>query len=428
MSTPIALWKQLEQQLRCQICQQYMEAPVSLKCGHVFCSLCIRRTIVNGSAKCPFCQQPAKTSDLRPSPSQHSLIELIRNAADGKFRKLVRSKLKASSRAEMDQQKTPKYRNNVVPRKRSGTITGMLGLGQPTSAAASSGDRGGEITSHKTGVTYGGKNNTAIVDMLRQEGLPVEKGKAADVRDIHVARHEEFCLRWDATVDAIKCGGQVKKTKADLVKEVMDWERRHKQASSSPTAGAAAAAAASSDLPPELQQQARMTPQELMAQLRKRMGRQKQEGQPEPEADKEMPPPPVGPPPAPPPPPHPQPKKRSHNEMVLEDDSTGLPGASQPAAAAAAAAAPAAAGGASSSGFAQDFGALLGDSHRHPQHPQQPPEKRPRTGGIDLSKVVDLTGDDEIKINAMSRRGRVVAPWHAIMGGGGRGHKKGRGR
>jgi hypothetical protein len=35
----------LEEQLLCPICSEYQENPFHLKCGHSFCSMCIRKTL-----------------------------------------------------------------------------------------------------------------------------------------------------------------------------------------------------------------------------------------------------------------------------------------------------------------------------------------------------------------------------------------------
>jgi hypothetical protein len=59
-----------EEQLRCPICQDFYDNPQILKCGHSFCSLCIRKHLdstINRdiSAICPTCREKAELFDLR---------------------------------------------------------------------------------------------------------------------------------------------------------------------------------------------------------------------------------------------------------------------------------------------------------------------------------------------------------------------------
>lgn len=56
--------KSIEKTLRCPICHATMRAPVLLsKCGHSFCSYCIRQTL-GFEQKCPLCKKGATESDL----------------------------------------------------------------------------------------------------------------------------------------------------------------------------------------------------------------------------------------------------------------------------------------------------------------------------------------------------------------------------
>jgi E3 ubiquitin-protein ligase RAD18 len=55
---------ELDAALRCQICKEFLKAPVLTTCGHIFCSICIRRTI-SDSNKCPVCLDETYESGLR---------------------------------------------------------------------------------------------------------------------------------------------------------------------------------------------------------------------------------------------------------------------------------------------------------------------------------------------------------------------------
>ncbi|CAG8589716.1 922_t:CDS:2 [Ambispora leptoticha] len=50
---------------RCPICKDFYEIPVLVDCGHSFCSLCIRRSIVASEAVCPICHVAIKESQFR---------------------------------------------------------------------------------------------------------------------------------------------------------------------------------------------------------------------------------------------------------------------------------------------------------------------------------------------------------------------------
>lgn len=54
----------LDSALRCQICKEFLKAPVLTSCGHIFCSICIRRTISTVN-KCPICLEETYESGLR---------------------------------------------------------------------------------------------------------------------------------------------------------------------------------------------------------------------------------------------------------------------------------------------------------------------------------------------------------------------------
>ncbi|KAL4065277.1 hypothetical protein J3A83DRAFT_4166584 [Scleroderma citrinum] len=59
--------RQLDSSLRCTICGEFYDAPVTLGCGHCFCSLCIRQHIVK-EAECPSCRKPTVETHFRLNP------------------------------------------------------------------------------------------------------------------------------------------------------------------------------------------------------------------------------------------------------------------------------------------------------------------------------------------------------------------------
>lgn len=51
-------------ELDCSICTLSSNTKVALLCGHVMCDQCAIRSIETHE-KCPFCQRPAQTQDIR---------------------------------------------------------------------------------------------------------------------------------------------------------------------------------------------------------------------------------------------------------------------------------------------------------------------------------------------------------------------------
>ena len=54
---------QLEQQFRCPLCHGFVTAATTLKCQHMFCSLCIRQAL-DKEERCPVCRKPASHGDV----------------------------------------------------------------------------------------------------------------------------------------------------------------------------------------------------------------------------------------------------------------------------------------------------------------------------------------------------------------------------
>ncbi|KAJ3781539.1 hypothetical protein GGU10DRAFT_437243 [Lentinula aff. detonsa] len=58
----------LDSSLRCTICSEFFDGPVTLKCGHCFCSLCIRQSLLE-KQECPACRESeVNEGHLRRNP------------------------------------------------------------------------------------------------------------------------------------------------------------------------------------------------------------------------------------------------------------------------------------------------------------------------------------------------------------------------
>ncbi|KAI0350227.1 hypothetical protein OH77DRAFT_1413481 [Trametes cingulata] len=69
----------LDDALRCDICRDFYDAPVSLNCGHSFCSVCIRSALPV-SATCPSCRKPASEVHLRKNVAVEDAVQAWREA------------------------------------------------------------------------------------------------------------------------------------------------------------------------------------------------------------------------------------------------------------------------------------------------------------------------------------------------------------
>lgn len=63
----------VEERLRCGICTDFYEWPVTVpRCGHVFCSVCVRRSL-KAKQECPMCRARCAHGDLRPNHTVEAL-------------------------------------------------------------------------------------------------------------------------------------------------------------------------------------------------------------------------------------------------------------------------------------------------------------------------------------------------------------------
>ncbi|KAK7689073.1 hypothetical protein QCA50_007764 [Cerrena zonata] len=66
--------RELDEALRCTICGDLFSGPLSVACGHCFCSLCIR-TQLNVKAECPLCRKSTTEFHLRKVQSIEDAVQ-----------------------------------------------------------------------------------------------------------------------------------------------------------------------------------------------------------------------------------------------------------------------------------------------------------------------------------------------------------------
>lgn len=97
--------RQLDASLRCTICGELYDAPITLACGHCFCSLCIREHIVKES-ECPSCRKSTSEGQFRTNPVLEAAVSAWKTA---------RSTILRLSREEQD--RTRKRQKERTPRR-----------------------------------------------------------------------------------------------------------------------------------------------------------------------------------------------------------------------------------------------------------------------------------------------------------------------
>ncbi|KAG2157630.1 uncharacterized protein EDB93DRAFT_803321 [Suillus bovinus] len=108
---PMSDLRQLDASLRCTICGELYDAPITLSCGHCFCSLCIREHIVKES-ECPSCRKSTSEGQFRINP----VLEEAVNAW-----KTARSTILRLSREEQD--RTKRKRKEQTPCQSQTSLT-----------------------------------------------------------------------------------------------------------------------------------------------------------------------------------------------------------------------------------------------------------------------------------------------------------------
>ncbi|KAG2348402.1 hypothetical protein BDR05DRAFT_874190 [Suillus weaverae] len=76
---PMPDLRQLDASLRCTICGELYDAPITLACGHCFCSLCIREHIVKES-ECPSCRKSTSEGQFRTNPVLEEAVSAWKTA------------------------------------------------------------------------------------------------------------------------------------------------------------------------------------------------------------------------------------------------------------------------------------------------------------------------------------------------------------
>ncbi|KAK1420350.1 hypothetical protein QVD17_21876 [Tagetes erecta] len=70
--------RRMAEELKCPICLSLLKCSVSLTCNHIFCNVCIDKSMKSDSS-CPVCKVPYRRREIRPAPHMDSLVSIYKN-------------------------------------------------------------------------------------------------------------------------------------------------------------------------------------------------------------------------------------------------------------------------------------------------------------------------------------------------------------
>ncbi|KAL1555779.1 protein BREAST CANCER SUSCEPTIBILITY 1 [Salvia divinorum] len=70
--------ERMGRELKCPICLSLFNSAVSLTCNHVFCNLCIEKSM-KASSSCPVCKVPYRRREIRPAPHMDNLVSVYKS-------------------------------------------------------------------------------------------------------------------------------------------------------------------------------------------------------------------------------------------------------------------------------------------------------------------------------------------------------------
>jgi hypothetical protein len=189
---PVSLidpWKEIESCLRCDICKQLMDVPVSLnRCSHTFCSFCIRRYLeLSGNDYCPCCRVPASSTDIRLEPRICGILMVLARER-GMVRKSMRYILRASGESS-----TPIQSANETFNRQCDLLELFKSV------------RTGTSVTRTPLPLYKSLKDKQLKDLVRASGLLLPNESTLS-RDDLIRIHKEFVFTVQATHDGIRMG------------------------------------------------------------------------------------------------------------------------------------------------------------------------------------------------------------------------------
>ncbi|KAG6845719.1 hypothetical protein H0H87_004985 [Tephrocybe sp. NHM501043] len=126
--------RELDTSLRCNICGEVYDAPVTITCGHSFCSHCIREALVE-KQECPQCRKTTLEGHIRPNSVVEDVVSYW-NLSRSYILGLIKENEERQRGSTLITPKAKKRKLTPDTAKRSGasTTTGASSLGSPSNA------------------------------------------------------------------------------------------------------------------------------------------------------------------------------------------------------------------------------------------------------------------------------------------------------
>nr|XP_043618742.1 protein BREAST CANCER SUSCEPTIBILITY 1 homolog [Erigeron canadensis] len=70
--------QRMAEELKCPICLSLLKSAVSLPCNHLFCNVCIDKSMKSDST-CPVCKIPYRRREVRPAPHMDTLVNIFKS-------------------------------------------------------------------------------------------------------------------------------------------------------------------------------------------------------------------------------------------------------------------------------------------------------------------------------------------------------------
>ncbi|XP_047949572.1 protein BREAST CANCER SUSCEPTIBILITY 1 homolog [Salvia hispanica] len=70
--------ERMGRELKCPICLSLFNSAASLTCNHVFCNVCIEKSM-KASSSCPVCKVPYRRREIRPAPHMDNLVSVYKS-------------------------------------------------------------------------------------------------------------------------------------------------------------------------------------------------------------------------------------------------------------------------------------------------------------------------------------------------------------
>lgn len=202
----------MESTLRCPICHDFFNVPVSIiKCHHSFCSLCIQKHVkeqkmgMNRCASCPVCRTSLPAGDetkfLIPNHTVEELVHKYSALRDNLASQLLSNGEEDSKKpASTTQDDEGEVEGGAEPKRRRTTRSSSTTLASADPQAAPSREsrqEAQERPQRRRTTHYNSLKKKDLVALCAQEGL-LTNGTDVELK----RRHEEFVKQFNANCDS----------------------------------------------------------------------------------------------------------------------------------------------------------------------------------------------------------------------------------